>query len=222
MGDEYNFRYLKNLVQRKVDHRGVDDIIEDMLNETFQDIVSRSSFSFMTAEKTIKTIANSRYLPIPEGVDTIHAAWSQQLNTYLWALELRDFEERFAPSPNVGGNPFYYTLVEADNNMMFEPTPSGEFEITLLVTLDHPILSKDEDVTLIPQKWMSVITNGAAARLKTFQDRPNAREYQLFESGLTQLIARDNRLKGIQKRMRDQFNRYRRRGPSWQSGGFVY
>ena len=83
-------------------------------------------------------------------------------------------------------------------------------------------MEEDTDVPTIPQKWMSVITNGAVARIKDFQDRNSTRQFQLYEAGVERMIAKDGINKGIYKRMKDQFRHRTRRGPFFKTGGFIY
>lgn len=223
MPDTYDFKYLKNLVRRRVDHEDIDHVIEDAINVAIQDIVSRSSFRFMSSIKTLATVASQETYTPPTDTDIILQIWDTTNQDFIEMMSAFDFMETYGPdSSPQEGQPKRAAFVESDNVIYFNPVPSGIFNLELHVTESHPLLLGESETTKIPQKYMKVIVDGAVADVKSYQDRGNAKELVSYEAGINRMIAKDGRFKGIQKEMFDQFRRRSRRGPRWESGGNIY
>lgn len=223
MPDAFDFKFLKNLVRRRVDHGDIEHIVEDSINEAVQDIISRSSFRFMSSIATLATVASQETYTPPTGTDTIHAIWDTTNAVPITLLEEHAYLRQFGPvTTPQEGNPQFATLIEGDNKIHFSPVPSAIVNLELLITLQHDLLLDEADTFKIPQKYMSVIVNGAVMRVKGFQDRSNSKESNNYEAGIERMIAKDGRLKGVFHGMRDQRGQIGSRGPLWESGGFVY
>ena len=223
MSDTWNFGLLKNLIRKRVDHSGIEGVVEDFLNETVQDIISRKSFRFMTVIVNVDTVASQETLALPADTDSILMMVDITNNIFLELLTEFDWFERFAPESSPSeSQPKFVAFFEGDKVLRFRPIPSGIFTIELLTTKEHPIMEKDDVVPSIPQKWMSVIVDGTVMRIKSYQDRRTIEELQRYESGIERMIAKDGVAKGVALRMKDQFLNRRRRGPFFKTGGFIY
>lgn len=221
--DAFDFKFVKDLVRKRVNHSGVDDRIESAINETIEDILSRESFHFM---KTIiaeqKMVTDSRTSTIPDNLDWITAVTYSggEFRGLIRGVPPEHFIREFEDRDDTRGRPTLYTLF--DNLIRWYPIPDTTYEYTILFSKQHPILEDDNDLILIPKKFQKTIVMGAMVILaETFREPTVAFENK-YEAGISRLIARQGRDRNIRRTFFDKGKRFRRSRPKIITAGFEY
>ena len=223
MADNWNFGYLKNIVTNAIDYNDIENIVEDAINETIQDIMSESQWHFMFGTVDLELTSGSEEVSPPSGIEEIHRIYDEENDRVLEAITEHEFVDRFIVTPTEG-TPEYYTYFEGDGKLRFHQVPDGLYNLKIFGILSHPILESDDEEILIPRKYLSVIKNKAVAICKEFMDRPSSTNLNLYEAGLTKMKRFNNKLRAINRGMEDQFlkGRILGKGPIWRTGGYNY
>lgn len=165
------------------------------INMAYDDIISRTRWSWLEATETVTTVANQQTLTL-SGITDPPQTWGRlyptttnlQEPTYLDPMRMNDGLTRRPFDTSWKGVPQYYTFF--GDTITFYPIPDAAYVYTLFYWKGTPELSADGDLPLIPKQWRHVLVYGALryAAEKDRNDNSLARRTAEYEKMILNML----------------------------------
>ncbi len=152
---------------------------KDYVNDTYNDALSRCTyFPWSEASTVVQVPANTRGVALPTDVWQVEAAWDQDNQFPLVALEGRQQVYNEYPQQTEVGQAMHYRVWS--NQFEVYPMPQTTTNYKLEYILRPPELVNDTDVPVFPVQYHRMLADGATAL--AYVDDGNLQQAQVYQT----------------------------------------
>lgn len=178
-------------IQTKTTDTNYRIIATNWFNQVIRDISSREKrWKWLEKTSTFPTVESQLSYDLPSDIDGYNIFSLKQTETpiTLKYIDQRRFDQLEPDPTETEADPEFYT-VYASSLRLF-PTPSQEITMTLRYLKTATALADDDETLDIPEKWDSVLLDGAKVHAFNYEPEWGSpkTQIQLYEAGIARML----------------------------------